>query len=93
MKELNKNIQDLNGNRNSKEIKKGSNSGDGKPRKEIRSYRYKHQQQNTRYRRQNLRHRRSIEDIKKKKNSQRKYKVQKAPKTSRKLRTQSKDQT
>jgi hypothetical protein len=35
---------------------KGDNSGDGKPRKEIRSQRCKHNQQNTRDRRENLGH-------------------------------------
>jgi hypothetical protein len=34
------------------------NPGDGKPRKEKRNYRYKHHQQNTRDRRENLRCRR-----------------------------------
>jgi hypothetical protein len=45
-----------NGSRNNKEITKGYNSVDGKPRKEIRRHRYKHHQQNTRNRRENLRH-------------------------------------
>jgi len=42
------------GNRNNKEITKGDNPGDRKPRKEIRSHRFKHYQQNTRDRRENL---------------------------------------
>jgi hypothetical protein len=37
-----------NGNRNNEEITKGDNSGVRKPRKEIRSHRCKHHQQNTR---------------------------------------------
>jgi hypothetical protein len=42
-KEMNKTMQDLkNGNRNNKEIRKGDNPGVRKPRKEIRSLRYKH---------------------------------------------------
>ena len=45
-------------NRNNKEITKGDNSGDRKSRKEIRSHRCKHHQQNTRDRRENLRNRR-----------------------------------
>jgi hypothetical protein len=44
-----------NGARNNKEITKGENSEDKKPRKEIRSHRCKHHQQNTRHRRENLR--------------------------------------
>jgi hypothetical protein len=49
VKELNKTVQDLkNGNKNNKEITKGDNPGDRKPRKEIRSHRCKHHQQNTR---------------------------------------------
>jgi predicted HicB family RNase H-like nuclease len=39
-------------NRNNKEITKGDNSGVKKPRKEVRSHRCKHHQQNTRYRRE-----------------------------------------
>jgi hypothetical protein len=38
--------------------KKGDNSADSKLRKEIRRLRYKHHQQNTRNRRENIRHRR-----------------------------------
>ena len=46
---MNKTIQDLkNGNKNNKEITKGDNPGIRKPRKEIRSHRYKQHQQNTR---------------------------------------------
>jgi hypothetical protein len=59
VKEVGKTIQDgLDGNRNNKEILKGDNPGHGKCRKEIRSHRCKHHQQNTRDRRQNLRFRR-----------------------------------
>jgi hypothetical protein len=59
VKELNKTIQDLkNGTRNNKEITKRDNSGDRKPRKDIRSHRCKHQQQTIRNRRENLRCRR-----------------------------------
>ena len=49
VKELNKTAQDL-----KVEHTKGDNLRDGKHRKEIRSYRYKHQQHNTRDRRKNL---------------------------------------
>ena len=52
-----------NGNRNNKENTKGGNPGDGQLRKEIRSYRCKHLQQNTRERRQNLRHKDTTENI------------------------------
>ena len=41
-----------------KKITKGDNPGVRKPRKEIRSHRCKHHQQNTRHRRENLRGRR-----------------------------------
>jgi hypothetical protein len=44
-----------NGKRNDKEITKGTNPVDGKPRKENKSYRCKHHQQNTKARRENLR--------------------------------------
>jgi hypothetical protein len=47
-----------NGNRNNKETTKGDSSGARKPRKEIRSHRCQHHQQNTRDRRENLRCRR-----------------------------------
>ena len=47
-----------NENRNNKEITQGDNPGDIKPRKEIRSYRSKHHQQNKKDRRENLRYRR-----------------------------------
>jgi hypothetical protein len=53
---LNKTIQDL--KRNNKEITKGDNPEDRKPRKEIRSHRYKHHQLNTRDRGENIRCRR-----------------------------------
>jgi FtsZ-binding cell division protein ZapB len=52
---LNKTIQDL---KMEIETIKGDNPGVRKPRKEIRSHRYKHHQQNTRDRRENLRCRR-----------------------------------
>jgi hypothetical protein len=55
VKELNKTIQDLKMGKNNKEITKADNSGDRNPRKEIRNHRYKHQQQNTRDGRENLR--------------------------------------
>ena len=48
------------GSRNNKENTNGGNPGNGKPRKEVRNYIYKHQKQNTRDRVQNLRHRRKI---------------------------------
>jgi hypothetical protein len=47
-----------NGNRNNKEMTKGDSPEVRKPRKEIRSHRCKHYQQNTRDRRENLRCRR-----------------------------------
>jgi hypothetical protein len=58
VKELNKPIQDLKTEIDTKEIIKGDNPGDRKPRKEIRTHRFKHHQQNTRDRRKNLRCRR-----------------------------------
>jgi hypothetical protein len=59
VKELNKSHPgSKHGNRNNKEITKGDDSGVRKPRKEIRSHRCKHHQQNTRDRRENLRFRR-----------------------------------
>ena len=39
---------------NNKEITKGDNPEDRKPRKEIESHRYKHYQQNAKDRRENL---------------------------------------
>jgi hypothetical protein len=47
-----------NGNRNNKEVTKGDNPGVRKPRKEVRSHRCKHHQQNARDRRENIRGRR-----------------------------------
>ena len=47
-----------NGSRNNNEITKEDNSGDTKPKKEIRNIRFEHHQQNTRDRRENLRCRR-----------------------------------
>jgi hypothetical protein len=47
-----KNPGSKNGSKNSKEITKGENSGDRKPKKEVRSHRCKHNQQNTRDRRE-----------------------------------------
>ena len=44
-----------NGSRNNREYKRRDNSGDRNPRKEIRSYRCKHHQVNTRDGRENLR--------------------------------------
>jgi hypothetical protein len=62
MKELNKVVQDLKGEVESiKKKKKNTNGGKpgcGKPRKEVRNYRSKYHQQNTRDRRENLRYRR-----------------------------------
>jgi hypothetical protein len=59
VKALNKNHPgSKNGNRNNKEITKGDNPEDRKPRKEIRSYRCKHHQQNARDRREDPRCRR-----------------------------------
>jgi hypothetical protein len=43
-----------NGSRNNEEKSKGDNSGDRNPRKEIRTHRCEHQQQNTRDGRENL---------------------------------------
>jgi hypothetical protein len=58
VKELNKTIQDLkNGCRNNTEITKGDNPEVRKPRKEIRSHKYKNYQQNARDRRENIRDR------------------------------------
>jgi hypothetical protein len=50
---VNKKIQDLKMEVETKEITKGDNTGDRKPRKEVRSHRCKHHQQNTRDRKQN----------------------------------------
>jgi hypothetical protein len=59
VKEFNKNDPgSKNGSRNNREITRGDNSGDRKPRKEVRSHRCKHHQHNTRDRRENLRCRR-----------------------------------
>jgi hypothetical protein len=55
VKELNKTIQDL---KMEVEITMERHSGNRKPRKEVRSHRCKHNQQNTRDRRENLRCRR-----------------------------------
>jgi hypothetical protein len=58
-KEMNKTFQYLkNGNRNNKEITKGDHPGVRNPRKDSRSHRCKHHQENTRDRRGNLRCRR-----------------------------------
>ena len=58
-KELNKTTQDPKIEvETKKDTTKGDSSGDRKPRKEVRSYRCKHHQQNTRDRRENLRCRR-----------------------------------
>jgi hypothetical protein len=54
-KEMNKTIQDLKVDRNNKEITKGYNPGVRQPKKEIRSHRCKHHQQNTRNRREHIR--------------------------------------
>jgi hypothetical protein len=52
VKELNKTIQDLKMEiKNNKEITKGDNSGNGKPRKEIRSNRCTHHLRCRRYHR------------------------------------------
>jgi hypothetical protein len=56
VKEMNKTFQDL--NMEIKKITNGDKPGLRKPRKEIRSHRYKHHQQNTRDRRETLRSRR-----------------------------------
>jgi hypothetical protein len=80
VKELNKTIQDLKLEvETKKEITKKDNSGDRKPRKEIRSHRFKHQQQNTRNRRENF----SCRSLHRKHghNNQRKCKMQKDPNT------------
>jgi hypothetical protein len=54
-------VQDLNnGSRISKENTSRSNHGNGKLMKMVRNYRCKHQQQNTRDRRENLRCRRYL---------------------------------
>jgi hypothetical protein len=47
-----------NGSRNNKEMTKGENSRNRKPRKEFRNHRYKDHQQNARDRKENLRCRR-----------------------------------
>jgi methyl-accepting chemotaxis protein len=52
-----------NGSRDNKEITKGDNSGDRNPRREIRSNRCKHHQQNTRNTRENLGYRRYNRNI------------------------------
>jgi hypothetical protein len=52
-----------NGNRNNKEITKGDNPGVRKSRKEIRSHRCKHHQQNIRDRQRILRAEDTIENI------------------------------
>ena len=50
---MKKTIQDLkNGSRNNKAITKRNNPGDRTPRKEVKSHRCKHEQQNTRDRRE-----------------------------------------
>ena len=77
-KELNKTTQDPKIEvETKKDTTKGDSSGDRKPRKEVRSYRCKHHQQNTRDRRENLRcrrfHRKHLH------NNQRKWKMQKDP--------------
>ena len=51
-------LESKNGNRNNKEITKRDNPRNRKPRKDIRSHRCKHQQKNTRDRRENIRDRR-----------------------------------
>jgi hypothetical protein len=53
-----KHLRSKNRNRNNKEITKGDHPGVRKPRKEIRSQKCKHHQQNTRNGRENLRCRR-----------------------------------
>jgi hypothetical protein len=64
VKELSKTVQDLKMERETiKKITKRDKSGDVKQRKEIKSYSCKHQQQNTRDRRENLRCRRHHKDI------------------------------
>jgi hypothetical protein len=76
VKEFNKNHPgSKNGNRSNKDITKGENLRDGKPRKESGSHRCKHHQKNTRDRRENLRCRRYHRKHRHKK----KYKVQKGP--------------
>jgi hypothetical protein len=47
-----------NGNKSNNEITNGGNPGNGKPRKEIQGYRYKHHQKNVRDKRENHRLRR-----------------------------------
>ena len=61
--------------RNNKEIKKGNNSGDRNTRKEIRKHSWKHQQENTRDGRENLKCRKF--NRKHGYNNQRKGKIQK----------------
>lgn len=56
LKELNKEIQDLKVEVETiKKTQMGHKPGNGKPRKAVRNYRCKHQPQNTRDRRENLR--------------------------------------
>jgi hypothetical protein len=66
-----------NGSRNNKGNPKGYNSGDRNPRKEIRNHRSKHQQQNAKDGRENLRCRRFYREHGH--NNQRKCKMQKEP--------------
>jgi hypothetical protein len=57
-----------NRNQNNKEITNGGNYGDGKSRKEIRSYRCKHHEQNKRDEKEDLIYRKNINtSVKKKK--------------------------
>jgi hypothetical protein len=67
--ELNKTLEVLKMEINNKEITKGSNPGNGKTRKEIRSYRYRHHQQNTRDRRESQGQKILTQASKKKKNT------------------------
>jgi hypothetical protein len=60
MKELNKSIQDLKMEVETIKKSQRDNSGDRKPRIEIKRHRCKHHQQNTGNRRENLRHRMTL---------------------------------
>ena len=75
--ELNKTIQDLKREVHNKENTKSDNAGDKNHRKEIWNHRCKHQQQNTRDGRENLRCRRIHREHRH--NNQRKCKMQKDP--------------
>ena len=63
MQELNKVVQDLKLEVETIKKTQTGKPGNGKPRKEVRNCRFKHQKQNTRVRRKNLRCRNTVEEI------------------------------